>query len=144
MQQTTAQNVRRILASNFSTLTSYACHYRNFPRQISVTALASKELACLSQANFAFQIYAITAEDYCRIRDLTNDVTTALKRLRKVYNADNYLSGQCMAITRAKGDVGGAINLLIHCLDKIQHGDASTPDTAKTTQIILTSGLVND
>jgi len=121
MELTNAQNVRNILASNFETLTSNACHYRNFPRQISVTALASRELACLSQANFAFQIGAIDANDYCRIRDLTNDLTTALKKLRKVYNADNYLSGQCMAITRAKGDVSGAIGLLNLYLERIKH-----------------------
>jgi hypothetical protein len=126
MQQTTAQNVHKILASNFNALTSYAFHYSHFPSKIKVGTLASKELACLSQANFAFQIYAITAEDYCRIRDLTNDVTNAVKRLRKVYNADNYLCGQAQAISAAKSDVTKAIMSLTLCLNQIQNGVTTT------------------
>jgi hypothetical protein len=121
MQLTNAQNVRTILASNFETLTSNACHYRNFPHQIGVTQLDNQTLARISQANFAFQIGAIDAHDYGRIRDLTNDVTNAVKRLRKVYNADNYLCGQAQAISAAKDDVTNAIASLNLYLERIKH-----------------------
>ena len=121
MELTNAQNVRKILASNFDVLTSNACHYRNFPRQISVTRMEDHTVARISQANFAFQIGAIDANDYCRIRDLTSDLTNAVKRLRKVYNADNYLCGQAQAISAAKDDVTNAIASLNLYLDQIKH-----------------------
>jgi hypothetical protein len=121
MELTNAQNVRKILASNFETLTSNACHYRNFPRQISVTRIDDHTVARISQANFAFQIGAIDDHDYGRIRHLTIELTTAVKYLRKVYNADNYLCGQAQAISAAKDDVTNAIASLNLYLDRIKH-----------------------
>jgi Na+-translocating ferredoxin:NAD+ oxidoreductase RnfC subunit len=109
MDRNITNDIRRILASNFDTMLAHACRCHNFPRQIKVQAFQRHADRSISQANFAFQIDAIDANTYCYLRNCANNVTDAITKLRKIYNAKNFMCGQAQAIAAAKASLISAI-----------------------------------
>jgi len=126
MDRNTAQIVRNTLASNFDALTSAAMHGANFPRQIKVERLERTEVACITTANFCFQIGAIDAETYCNLRTLVLDVTDSVENLRRVYATKNQLRGQYPETPAARLAVEEKVNSLRAALDQMKRIDAST------------------
>ncbi len=127
MDFTNVRYVRKVLAANFGLLIENAHNYRKSPRKISITAQHSRENACLSQANFAFQIGAIEAQQYCDIRDRTMKVTDAIKELRNVNDSDNYLCGQVAAIARQQAELKTAIANLSTVLNLMVSASVTKP-----------------
>lgn len=112
MNNITTSFIREVLAGNLSDFAALARSNRHTPREILVEPLKNWCGRCIAQANFAYQILAIDADEYTFIRDIVNDLTCDLLRLRRVYRATNYICGQDGAIKAAANDVGERIGWL--------------------------------
>ena len=112
MDSINAYDIRRVLASNLRGFASRASHCSHNPRQIKICSLDKDASECIANANFCFQIYAIDGDAYSKIRDTITALFVDICRLRKVYNAKNYICGQDGAIAAAKADAVSQINRL--------------------------------
>ena len=126
MDRNTTRNIRNILASNFGALTSAAMHGGNFPRQIKVERLERTEVACITTANFAYQIGAIDAQTYSNLRTLVQDVTDSVKNFRRNHSTKNSPCGNSSAIFTSRLAIKERVFSLRAALDQMKHDDAST------------------
>ena len=123
------RNIHKILAGNFNVFTSYALVASDNPNKIRADSAKRKATEIISQANFAFQIGAIEAAEYCVLRDFVGDVRDNVLALRKVYSAKNYISGHAAAIANANANVTRAVVALdrycAHLITRYGHDTAA-------------------
>jgi len=123
------RNIHKILADNFNLFTSYALCSNERPNEIRVESARRRATKVISQANFASQIGAIDAAEYCVLSELAEEVRDSVIALRKVYSAKNYISGHAAAIANANANVTRAVVALdrycAHLITRYGHDTAA-------------------
>ena len=121
------RNIHKILADNFNLFTSYALCSNERPNEIRVESARRRATKVISQANFASQIGAIDAAEYCVLSELAEEVRDSVIALRKVYiSRDSRPFG---AVHDANSDVTRAVVALdrycAHLITRYGHDTAA-------------------
>lgn len=119
MDRNTAQNIRRVLASNLNTFAARARNNRSQPFSFTVKSLNDHCLRCFAEANFCFMIDAIDADSYIETRNAIEDLTAAIIRLREAVK-DNHDVGVSSA------EATNQIARLYNIVNLLKCGDSTT------------------
>jgi hypothetical protein len=123
MDRNTAQNIRRVLASNLNTFAARARNNRSQPFSYSIESLQNHCSRCVAEANFCFMIDAIDGDSYIVTRNTIMDLTAAVIAVRKAVK-DNHDVGATSAEATKK------INLLYSIVFLLKCGDSTPAATA--------------